>query len=92
MKNKLMDWRIFDLNSTNLGRFDIMLLRDLEYYRDHTQDLEVFMEKSCKKVKSKFTKKKAKWEKNKKGLLLQIGNRDSHNFILCLSENYFSRI
>jgi len=89
MKKKLVDWEIFDLNSTNLGRFDLMLLRDLEYDRDHTQDLELFMEKSCKKVKPIWPKKGAKWKPNKKGLLLQIGNRDSHNFIRVYEKSTF---
>ena len=76
IKRKLIDWAVFDLASTNLGRFDLHFLRDLS---ESEEQLALFMKNSCQKVKSKSSKRHAEYFRRKKGLILEIGSRSSSN-------------
>ena len=75
IRRKLLNWDIFELSCTNLGRFDVHFLKDLSESESSLatcsarEELILFMENSCRKVKSNFPKIYAEYFVRKKGLL-----------------------
>ncbi len=78
IRRKRIDWNIFDVSFTNLGRFDLHFLRDVSD-SESREELILFMENSCRKVKSNFPKTYAEYLVKKKGLLLEMGSRGSNH-------------
>jgi DNA relaxase NicK len=68
-----IDWSIFDLTSTNLGRVDLCYDREL---KANDKDLHLFFENSYKQINSKNDNPTAKLGNN----ILRIGKRSSSNF------------
>ena len=81
VQKKLIDWSIFDLSCTNIGRLDLYYFRKSKS-TDQDDLLELFMEKSCEKVNvnAKSKRKKASWKRTSRGLILRIGNRSNSNY------------
>lgn len=79
IQTEVVDLNIFDLRNTNLGRFDIHYLREPKA-TDQNEQLEIFMDHCCKKIHAQSKQKHASWLKNKKGLILKIGSRQSSNY------------
>ena len=79
VQKKLIDWCIFDLSCTNLGRFDLYYFRKFNPI-DQDDFPESFMENSCEKVNSKSKRKKASWKRTPRGLIMRIGNRSNSNY------------
>ena len=79
VQKKLIDWCIFDLSCTNLGRFDLYYFRKFKP-TDQDDLLESFMENSCEKVNAKSKRKKASWKRTPRGRILRIGNRSNSNY------------
>jgi len=79
VQKKLIDWRIFDLSCTNLGRFDLYYFRKFKS-TDQDDLLELFMKNSCEKINAKSKRKKASWKRTSRGLILRIGNRSDSNY------------
>ena len=77
VQKKLIDWSIFDLSCTNLGRFDLYYFRK---FTDQDGLLKSFMENSCKKVNAQSKQKKASWKETPKGKIMRIGNRSNSNY------------
>ena len=78
IQKKVIDWDIFDLSSTRLGRLDINFLRDVSD-AESREELGLFMGNSCKKVKVNCRKTYAEYFVKNKGLLLEIGSRGSNH-------------
>lgn len=78
IQKRLIDWNVFDLSSTRLGRLDLNFLRDVSD-AESREELGLFMDNSCKKVKTKCQKTYAEYFVRKKGLLLEIGSRGSNH-------------
>ena len=75
LKSKKLDWTVFDLDSTNLGRIYVCYDRKLnstDRYR------HLFLENCCQTINEKNDKQHAKLSKN--GRILWIGKRSSSNF------------
>nr|YP_009686254.1 hypothetical protein [Halamphora calidilacuna]QDR25068.1 hypothetical protein [Halamphora calidilacuna] len=70
---------MFDLSSTNLGRFDLYYFRKSNP-TNQDEPPESLMENSCYKVKSKSKRKKACWKRTRRGPIMRIGNRSSSNY------------
>ena len=70
---------IFDFQRTSLARFDINYLTELKT-TTQTESIKTFMTKSCQKTYAKSKRRKARWNINRKGLLLTIGSRSSSNY------------
>ena len=68
-----LDWCIFDLTSTNLGRIDLCYDREL---KENDKDLHLFFENSYKYINNKSGNPTAKLGNN----ILRIGKRSSCNF------------
>ena len=82
VQKKLIDWRIFDLSCTNLGRLDLYSFRKSKS-SDQAERLESFMKNSCEKINAKSKGKKASkasWKQTSKGVILRIGNRSNSNY------------
>lgn len=75
LKSKKLDWSVFDLDSTNLGRIDVCYDRKLT---STDRDPHLFLENSCQTINEKTDKQHAKMSKN--GRILLIGKRSSFNF------------
>ncbi len=75
LKFKKLDWTVFDLDSTNLGRIDVCYDRELN---STDRDPHLFLENSCQTINEKNDKEHAKMSKN--GRILWIGKRSSSNF------------
>jgi hypothetical protein len=75
LKFKKLDWTVFDLDSTNLGRIDVCYDRKLN---STDRDPHLFLENSCQTINEKNDKQDAKLSKN--GRILWIGKRSSSNF------------
>lgn len=73
LKFQKLDWSVFDLTSTNLGRIDLCYDRKLEA---NDKDLDIFFEDSCREINSKKKNPTAKIGTN----ILRIGKRSSSNF------------
>jgi len=79
VQKKLIDWCIFDLSCTNLGRFDLYYFQKSNPI-DQDDLPESFMENSCEKVNSKSKRKKASWKLTARGLIMRIGNRSNSSY------------
>jgi len=79
VQKKLIDWCIFDLSCTNLGRLDLYSFRKSKP-SDQGELLESFMENSCEKINAKSKRKKASWKQTSRGLIMRIGNRSNSNY------------
>ena len=79
VQKKLIDWSIFDLSCTNIGRLDLYYFRKSKSTDQHDL-LELFMENSCEKVNAKSKRKKASWKRTSRGLIMRIGNRSNSNY------------
>jgi len=75
LKVKKLDWTVFDLDSTNLGRIDVCYDRELN---STDRDPHLFLENSCHIINEKNVEPGAKISKN--GNILWIGKRSSSNF------------
>jgi hypothetical protein len=75
LKFKRLDWAVFDLDSTNLGRIDVCYDREL---KSTDRDPHLFLENSCQTINEKNDKQHAKMSKS--GRILWIGKRSSSNF------------
>ena len=75
LKFKKLDWAIFDLDSTNLGRIDLCYDRELN---STDRDPHLFLENSYQNINEKNEEQRAKISKN--GNILWIGKRSSSNF------------
>lgn len=75
LKSKKLDWTVFDLDSTNLGRIDVCYDRKLNSTDRYPH---LFLENSCQTINEKNDKQHAKLSKN--GRILWIGKRSSSNF------------
>ena len=73
LKSQKLDWSIFDLEYTNLGRFDLCYDRNLKQI---DKDLNIFLENSYKQINSKNDNRNAKITNN----ILRVGKRSSSNF------------
>ena len=78
IQKRLIDWNVFDLSSTRLGRLDLHFLKDVSD-AESRKELGLFMDNSCKKVKTKCRKTYAEYFVRKKGLILDIGSRGSNH-------------
>lgn len=79
VQKKSIDWSIFDLTRTNIGRFDLYYFRESKS-ADQDEPPELFMKNSCKKISSEFRRKESSWNDSKKGLIMKIGNRPNSNY------------
>lgn len=79
IRRQLIDWCIFDLSCTNLGRFDLYYFRKSKP-TDQEDLSESFMENSCEKVNANSKRKKAIWKGTPRGLIMRIGNRPNSNY------------
>ena len=70
------------MQRTSLSHFDLHYLRELKT-NEQSEDIEIFMEKCCHRIK---TETKI-WCWNKKGLIMQIGSRQSPNFYRVYQKN-----
>lgn len=73
-KQNIIDWKIFD--KATLSRFDIYYSRE-NNKQDKVSSAD-FLENCYKKIKQ--TSKNVTLEKNRRGLILKIGNRKSNNY------------
>ena len=73
MNFQKLDWSIFDLESTNLGRLDLCYDRKL---KKSDKDPNIFLENSSKEINRRNNNRSAKTEDN----ILRIGKRSSSNF------------
>jgi DNA relaxase NicK len=79
VQKKLIDWSIFDLSCTNIGRLDLYYFRKSKS-TDQNDLLELFMENSYEKVNAKSKRKKASWKRTSRGMIMRIGNRSNSNY------------
>ena len=77
LKSKKLDWTVFDLDSTNLGRIDLCYCYDREL-NSTDRDPHLFLENSCQTINEKNDKRHAKISED--GNILWIGKRSSSNF------------
>ena len=82
LKFQKLDWSIFDLEYTNLGRVDLCYDRKL---KTSDKDLNLFFENSSKRINSKNDNRKAKIGNN----ILRVGKRINHGVNFELSSNFF---
>lgn len=76
LQNQGLDWTIFELESTKLGRFDINYTRES---KKTDQSEEIFFQKTVKKLEEK--KRNYKFEKlSESSKILRIGKRKSPRF------------
>jgi hypothetical protein len=87
IQQQKFNWNIFDVQRTSLSRFDLNYLRELKT-NEQSQDIEIFMEKCCHRIKTETKIRSANWRWNKKGLIMQIGSRKSPNFYRVYQKNY----
>lgn len=78
IQKRLIDWNIFNVSCTRLGRLDIHFLKNVSD-AESREELGLFMGNSCKKVKVNCGKTYAAYFVRKKGLLLEIGSRGSNH-------------
>ena len=74
-----LDWNILKLKNASLGRIDLHYFRESKI-TDQNQQVENFMEKSCRRIHAKSKRRKANWGLESNGLVLRIGNRSSSNY------------
>ncbi len=73
VKYRKLDWSVFDLEYTNLGRIDLCYDRRL---KQGDKDLNLFFENSSKRINNKKDNRRAKIGNN----ILRVGKRSSSNF------------
>jgi len=73
VQKKLINWSIFDLSCTNIGRLDLYYFPKSKS-TDQDDLPELFMENSCEKVNPKLKQKKASWKRTSRGLTMRIDN------------------
>ena len=73
LKAQNLDWCVFDLEYTNLGRIDLCYDRKLKQF---DKDLTIFLENSYKRVISTNQNRSVKIGNN----ILRVGKRSSSNF------------
>ena len=79
IKQQTFDWNIFNLSSTNIGRFDYYYFRPIT--AAHTDDkLKCFMQSSCDKILSNYKRRKATFGREEIGYVTRIGSRTSSNY------------
>ena len=79
IKQQKFDWNLFDLSSTNIGRFDYYYLRPIT--DAHTDDkLKYFMRSSCDKILNNYKRRKATFGREETGYVTRIGSRTSSNY------------
>lgn len=79
IKQQNFDWNLFDLSSTNIGRFDYYYLRPIT--DAHTDDkLKYFMRSSCDKILNNYKRRKATFGREETGYVTRIGSRTSSNY------------
>ena len=79
IKQQKFDWNIFNLSSTNIGRFDYYYFRPIT--DAHTDDkLKHFMQSSCNKILSNYKLRKAIFGREETGYVTRIGSRTSSNY------------
>lgn len=79
IKQQKFDWNIFNLNSTNIGRFDYYYFRPIT--ESHTDEkLKSFMKSSCDKILSNYKRRKATFGREEIGYVTRIGSRTSSNY------------
>ena len=79
IKEKRVDWNIFDLRYTTLSRFDLYYFRKPKP-TDQKDHVELFMDQCCQKILAKSKRRHASWSRNSKGLILKVGSRQSSNY------------
>ncbi len=77
-KNQFI-WGILDGLNVTLSRIDVCYFRETKL-NDQNELVEDFMEKCCKRVKTKDKRRKAEWSLESTGLVLRIGHRGSSKF------------
>lgn len=60
-----------DLKRTSLARFDLYYLQKLKS-KKQIESIKIFMENCCQKIHAQSKRRKAKWNRNLKDLLLRI--------------------
>ena len=83
---KQVDWNIFNLRHTVLGRFDLHYFRKSKA-TDKNEPLKLFMEACCQNIYTQSKRKHAYWNQNSKGLILRIGSRQSANYCRVYEKN-----
>lgn len=79
IKQQKFDWNIFNLSSTNIGRFDYYYFRPIT--DAHTDDkLKYFMQSSCDKILTNYKRRKAIFGREETGYVTRIGSRTSSNY------------
>ena len=79
IKQQKFDWNIFNLSSTNIGRFDYYYFRPIT--AAHTDGkLKCFMQSSCDKILSNYKRRKATFGREEIGYVTRIGSRTSSNY------------
>ena len=73
LKSQKLDWHIFNLDYTNLGRIDLCYDRKLTQF---DKDLNIFLENSYKRVNCRNKNQNVKIANN----ILRVGKRSSSNF------------
>jgi DNA relaxase NicK len=73
LKFQKIDWSIFDIETTNLGRIDLCYDRKLKVT---DKDLTRFLKNSSRRINNKNNKRKAKNNNS----ILRVGKRSSSNF------------
>jgi DNA relaxase NicK len=73
------DWNILKSKNASLGRIDLHYFRKSKI-TDQSDQLELFMEKCCQRIRDKSKRRKVKWGLESNGLVLRIGNRSSSNY------------
>lgn len=76
IRRQLIDWCIFDLSCTNLGRFD------LYYSRNNKRTDRISVQDFCQNCQTKLKQiaTNVTLEKNSKGIILKIGHRASNQY------------
>ncbi len=79
IKKGKLDWDILNLYKISLSRLDINYISEnkLNNKNDH---VEIFMQKSCERARSKNMKATWTRESNGKSLIMKIGSRTSPNY------------
>jgi len=73
LKFKKIDWSIFDIETTNLGRIDLCYDRKLKV---SDRDFTCFLKNSSRRINNKNDKRRAKSNNS----ILRVGKRSSSNF------------
>lgn len=87
VKENKIDFNIFNLEKTNLGRFDIHYLVDLVELNANTA-IRQFYENCRQKVKKDHKNRTVKIEERKKGPILFIGNRKKNVDVLRIYQKH----